>query len=93
MNSTNSQNELLRGNRRHRPFRSLGGFADNESSEEGCMTAISVEDLRAIAENPNFNLTSVLQNPRASVSKSLYEEIMDFDLFSLTFDSMQPFKV
>jgi hypothetical protein len=43
---------------------------------------LTVEQLRALAENPNFNLTSVLQNPRGAAQRSLYEELMDFDPFN-----------
>lgn len=52
---------------------------------------ISVEELRAKAENPNFNLTAVLQNPRDKEGKTFYEELMDFDPF--TFDFERVFKV
>jgi hypothetical protein len=51
---------------------------------------LSVEELRALAENLNFNLTSVLQNPRGSTTKTFYEEMRDFDPFRFTFDN--PFK-
>ena len=42
------------------------------------------KDLRRTAENLNFNLSSVLQNPRTPVSKSLYDELASFDPFSFS---------
>eukprot|EP00615_Pteridomonas_danica_P007657 CAMPEP_0114366590 /NCGR_PEP_ID=MMETSP0101-20121206/29382_1 /TAXON_ID=38822 ORGANISM="Pteridomonas danica, Strain PT" /NCGR_SAMPLE_ID=MMETSP0101 /ASSEMBLY_ACC=CAM_ASM_000211 /LENGTH=64 /DNA_ID=CAMNT_0001515711 /DNA_START=18 /DNA_END=209 /DNA_ORIENTATION=+ len=62
---------------------SVVGNSVQESDQE----ELSVEELRALAENLNFNLTSVLQNPRSGTgTRSFYDEFMDFDPFKMSFD-------
>jgi len=51
--------------------RSGGGGAASDQEE------LTIDELRALAENPNFNLTAVLQNPRAPLARSLWDEIVD----------------
>lgn len=64
---------------------SLSKDLNKEEEEE-----MTVEELRALAENLNFNLTSVLQNPRAGngSTKTLYEEFRDFDPFRYSFNDV-----
>ena len=54
------------------------GQADDVSAKD----ELTIEELRQLAENPNFNLTSVLQNPRGSTAtsmSSILSELMEFD--------------
>ena len=63
--------------------RASGGSWREEEAFGVDNSDLTPAELRAIAENPNFNLTSVLQNPRETYPKSLLAELRDLDPLAL----------
>jgi len=75
--SKGSGGGLVRGNPAALPARGAAAECDDD---------LTIAELRQLAENPNFNLTSVLQNPREASARTLYAELLDFDPFQFAHD-------